>query len=46
MVRTLLLNAVAGLVFGYVYWRHGLLLAVVAHFGADIVQHVVGAVLA
>jgi hypothetical protein len=42
VVRTLLLNGLAGLVFGYVYWRHGLLLAMVSHFSADIMLHVVG----
>ena len=45
VVRTLLLNGIAGVVFGWLYWRHGLLAAMVAHFSADIVLHVVTAAL-
>jgi membrane protease YdiL (CAAX protease family) len=36
------LNGIATLVFGYLYWRHGLGSAMLAHFSADIVLHVVG----
>lgn len=43
VVRTLLLNGIAGVVFGWLYWRRGLLAAMVAHFSADIVLHVIGA---
>ena len=38
--RTLLLNGIAGLVFGWLYWKRGLETAMVAHFGADLVLHV------
>lgn len=38
--RTLLLNAVAGLAFGWLYWRRGLEAAMLAHFCADLVLHV------
>ena len=38
--RTLLLNGIAGLVFGGFYVRHGLESAIVAHFSADLVLHV------
>lgn len=38
--RTVLLNAIAGVVFGWVYWKRGLEMAIVAHFSADIVLHV------
>jgi membrane protease YdiL (CAAX protease family) len=41
VVRTLLLNGVAGGAFGWLYWRRGLLAAMVAHFSADIVLHAV-----
>ena len=34
------LNAVAGVVFGWLYWRRGLGSAIAAHFAADIVLHV------
>ncbi len=39
VLRTLLLNGVAGVVFGWLYWRRGLEMAVLAHFAADIVLH-------
>ncbi|HIC89514.1 MAG TPA: CPBP family intramembrane metalloprotease [Anaerolineae bacterium] len=45
VVRTVLLNSIAGIVFGWLYWRRGLLAAIASHFSADIVLHVVGAVL-
>lgn len=37
----LLLNGLAGLVFGWIYWRKGILLAMVAHFACDIILHVI-----
>jgi hypothetical protein len=36
------LNAVAALGFGYLYWKRGLESAMLAHFSADIVLHVLG----
>ena len=41
VVRTVLLNSIAGVLFGWLYWRRGLLAAMVSHFSADIVLHVV-----
>lgn len=41
VARALLLNGLGGLVFGWLYWRRGLLAAMLAHFSADIVLHVV-----
>lgn len=41
VVRALLLNGLGGLVFGWLYWRRGLLAAMLAHFSADVVLHVV-----
>ena len=38
---TLVLNAIGGLVFGWLYWKKGLESAVIAHFSADIVIHVI-----
>jgi len=38
--RTIILNAIGGIVFGYLYWRYSLEIAMVAHFSADIVIHV------
>jgi hypothetical protein len=46
VLRTMLLNGMAGVLFGWIYWQRGLLAVMVAHFSADIVLHVVGAALA
>lgn len=40
VVRTISLNAIAGIAFGWLYWKRGLEMAVLAHFSADIVLHV------
>ncbi|MFQ5342456.1 MAG: CPBP family intramembrane glutamic endopeptidase [Anaerolineae bacterium] len=40
VTRAVVLNGLAGVVFGWLYWRRGLLAAMVAHFSADIVLHV------
>jgi hypothetical protein len=40
VARTLLLNGIAGLVFGWFYVRHGLESAMLSHFCADLVLHV------
>ncbi|HSM11419.1 MAG TPA: CPBP family intramembrane glutamic endopeptidase [Lysobacter sp.] len=38
--RTIVLNAVAALGFGWLYWRRGIEMAMLGHFSADIVLHV------
>lgn len=40
VARAIVLNGLAGVVFGWLYWRRGLLAAMVAHFAADLVLHV------
>ena len=40
IARTISLNAIAGIAFGWLYWKRGLEMAVLAHFSADIVLHV------
>ncbi len=40
VAQILLLNGIGGLVFGWLYWRHGLEYAMIAHFSTDIVIHV------
>jgi hypothetical protein len=40
VARTLLLNGLAGIVFGWLYWKRGIEMAMLAHFSADIVLHV------
>jgi membrane protease YdiL (CAAX protease family) len=34
------LNGIGGLLYGWLYWRQGLTLAMVAHGGTDLVLHV------
>jgi membrane protease YdiL (CAAX protease family) len=34
-------NGIVGLIFGWLYWRRGLLVAMLAHITADIVIHVI-----
>ena len=38
--RALLLNGIGGVIFGWLYWKRGLEAAMIAHFSADIVLHV------
>ena len=45
IARALLLNGIGGIVFGWLYWKRGLVAAMLAHFNADIVLHVVAPVL-
>ena len=40
VIRIVLLNAVGGILFGWLYQKHGLESAMIAHFSADIVLHV------
>jgi hypothetical protein len=41
VARTITLNSLAGIAFGWLYWRRGLEAAMVAHFSADVVLHVI-----
>ncbi|MBM4222779.1 MAG: CPBP family intramembrane metalloprotease [Gammaproteobacteria bacterium] len=40
IVRILFLNGFAGMIFGLLYWRYGLMAAMLSHFVADLVVHV------
>lgn len=40
VLRTIALNAIGGVVFGWLYWRRGIEMAMLGHFSADIVLHV------
>lgn len=42
-IRTISLNMSAGIIFGLVYWKWGLLPAMICHGSADIVLHVIAA---
>ena len=41
VIRTIVLNAAGGIIFGWLYWRKGLESAMISHFSADIVLHVI-----
>jgi len=43
--RTILLNAIVGIACGWLYWKRGLEMAILAHFSADIVLHVIAPLL-
>ena len=45
VIRTLALNMLAGTVFGWTYWRFGLIAAMVAHASTDVVLHVLSPLL-
>lgn len=45
VVRTLVLNGIAGIAFGYLYWRHGLEAAVSGHMGAHLIMQGPGVML-
>ena len=40
VVRTLVLNGIVGIAAGFLFWRHGIETAMICHFSADIVLHV------
>ncbi|MBN1177767.1 MAG: CPBP family intramembrane metalloprotease [Anaerolineae bacterium] len=40
VVRVIALNSIGGIAFGHLYWTRGLEAAIIAHFSADIVLHV------
>ncbi|MGE3855596.1 MAG: CPBP family glutamic-type intramembrane protease [Dehalococcoidia bacterium] len=40
VTRAVVLNGVAGVAFGWLYWKRGLESAMIAHFAADLVLHV------
>ena len=41
ITRAIVLNGALGVAFGWLYWRYGLESAMIAHFSADIVLHVI-----
>jgi hypothetical protein len=40
--RSLILNAPVGLLCGWLFWTYGIEAAIIAHFSADIIYHVLG----
>jgi hypothetical protein len=41
IARIIILNAIGGIIFGWLYWKKGLESAMISHFSADIVLHVI-----
>ena len=41
IARAIVLNGVGGIIFGWLYWKKGLESAMIAHFSADIVLHII-----
>jgi hypothetical protein len=41
IVRAVVLNGIGGIIFGWLYWKKGLESAVIAHFSADVILHIV-----
>lgn len=41
IVRAIVLNGIIGIVCGVLFWQYGLVAAMIAHFSADIILHVV-----
>jgi membrane protease YdiL (CAAX protease family) len=40
IIRAIALNGIGGIIFGWLYWKKGLESAIIAHFVADIVLHI------
>ncbi len=40
VARTVVLNGLLGIIFGWLYWKRGLESAMISHFSADLVLHV------
>lgn len=41
VIRAIVLNGIAGIAFGWLYWKKGLESAIISHFSADIILHVI-----
>ena len=41
VIRAIVLNGAGGIIFGWLYWKKGLESAIIAHFSADIILHVI-----
>jgi hypothetical protein len=45
VIATMLGNTLVGIACGYLFWKHGIISAIVAHFATDVVLHVIPALL-
>ena len=41
VLRAIILNSIAGITFGWLYWKKGLEAAMISHFTTDVVLHVI-----
>ena len=41
IIQVIIINAAGGIIFGWLYWKKGLESAMISHFSADIVLHVI-----
>ncbi len=41
VAKVILLNGIAGIIFGWLYWKKGLESAMISHFSLDIILHVI-----
>jgi membrane protease YdiL (CAAX protease family) len=41
VARAIILNGIGGIIFGWLYWKKGLESAMISHFSADIILHVI-----
>jgi membrane protease YdiL (CAAX protease family) len=46
VIRAIVLNGIGGIIFGWLYWKKGLESAMIAHFLADIVLHIISPLVA
>ena len=46
IIRAVVLNGIGGIIFGWLYWKKGLESAMISHFSADIVLHIITPLLA
>lgn len=44
VIRALILNGIAGVVFGFLYWKHSLESAMVGHMGAHLIMQIPGVI--
>jgi membrane protease YdiL (CAAX protease family) len=45
VMRAIVLNGILGVVAGYLFWRRGIEMAMLCHFSADVILHVVAPLL-
>ncbi len=46
VMRAIALNGVAAIIFGWLYWQYGLETAMISHFSADILLHLIAPIVA